>query len=59
MCDVKKYCDIYKEIEKLDSEDTLQLVLEAGDDDTKAFYEMVNDFLLQKRQKKAIEENRF
>ena len=59
MCDVKKYCDIYKEIEKLDSEDTLELVLEASDDDIKAFYEMVNDFLLQKRQKKVIEENRF
>ena len=29
MCDVKKYTEIYEEISKLNSEDTLQLVLES------------------------------
>ena len=28
MCDVKKYSDIYREISKLNTQDTLQLVLE-------------------------------
>ena len=35
MCDVEKYLKIYKEIKKLDPEDTLQLVLEAKDDEAK------------------------
>ena len=52
MCDVKKY-------EKLQPEDTLQLVLEAETEEQKGFYEMVGDFLLQKKQKKVIERNLF
>ena len=49
MCDVKKY-------EKLQPEDTLQLVLEAETEEQKEFYEMVGDFLLQKKQREVIEE---
>ncbi|SDB37678.1 hypothetical protein SAMN02910298_01827 [Pseudobutyrivibrio sp. YE44] len=59
MCDVKKYSDIYKEIKKLEPHDTLQLVLECEDDEEKDFYELVGDFLLQKRQKEAIARNVF
>ena len=57
MCDVKKFEQIYQEIETLQPEDTMQLVLEAETEDQRAFYEMVGDFLLQLRQKKAIEGN--
>ena len=46
MCDVKKYEKLYQEIEKLQPEDTLQLVLEAETEEQKEFYEMVGDFLL-------------
>jgi hypothetical protein len=59
MCDVKKYEKLYQEIEKLQPEDTLQLVLEAETEEQKEFYEMVGDFLLQKKQKKVIERNLF
>ncbi|HJB01006.1 MAG TPA: hypothetical protein H9780_07570 [Candidatus Mediterraneibacter merdavium] len=59
MCDVKKFEQIYQEIETLQPEDTMQLVLEAETEDQRAFYEMVGDFLLQLRQKKAIEGNLF
>ena len=59
MCDVNKYEDLYKEIEKLKPEDTLQLVLEAETEEQREFYEMVGDFLLQKKQKKVIERNLF
>ena len=59
MCDLKKYADIYEEIKKLTNSDTLQLVLESDDEDMKDFYELVGDFLLQKRQKKVVEENLF
>ena len=59
MCDVKKYSDIFKEIKKLNPDDTLQLVLEAKTEEEKSFYELVGDFLLQSRQKGSIERNVF
>ena len=43
----------------LQPEDTLQLVLEAETEDEKDFYELIGDFLLQKKQKQVIERNLF
>ncbi len=57
MCDVKKYSEIYKEIAKLNADDTLQLVLECETEEEKDFYEMVGDFLLQRRQREVLERN--
>jgi len=59
MCDIKKYSDIYKDIASLQPEDTLQLVLELESEEEKSFYELVTDFLLQIKQKQAIERNLF
>ncbi len=59
MCDVKKFSKIYKEISTLQPEDTLQLVLEVETEEEKDFYELVGDFLLQKKQKQVIERNLF
>lgn len=59
MCDVEKYSKIYQEIKKLDPEDTLQLVLEAKDDEESDFYELIGNFLLQQRQRTAIKGNFF
>ena len=44
---------------KLDPEDTLQLVLEAKDDEESDFYELIGNFLLQQRQRTAIKGNLF
>ena len=51
MCDVKKYSAIFQEINKLNPDDTLQLVLESQTEEEKSFYEMVGDFLLQNKQR--------
>jgi len=59
MCDTQRYYQIYKEIKDLTPEDTLQLVLEADSKEEQDFYFMVGDFLLQQRQKLAIEGNLF
>ena len=59
MCDVKKYERIYEEIACLDAEDTLQLMLEAETEEQREFYQVVGDFLLQKRQREAIEMKMF
>lgn len=53
------YERLYQEIEKLKPEDTLQLVLEAETEEQKEFYEMVGDFLLQKKQREVIERKLF
>ena len=57
MCDVKKYGEIYKEIIKLNAQDTLQLVLESETEDEKDFYEMIGNYLLQKKQQEVLERN--
>lgn len=59
MCDIQKYNRLYHDIEKLKPEDTMQLVLEAETEEEKSFYEMVGDFLLQRKQKEVIERNLF
>lgn len=59
MCDIKKYEKIYQEIARLEPEDTLQLVLEADTEEQREFYQLVGDFLLQKKQKQVIEGNLF
>lgn len=59
MCDVKKYEKIYEDIKELQPEDTLQLVLEAETEEQRNFYEMVGDFLLQRKQRQVIERKLF
>ena len=59
MCDTQRYYQIYQEIKELTPEDTLQLVLEADSKEEQDFFFMVGDYLLQQRQKLAIEGNLF
>ena len=54
-----KYEKIYEEIKCLEPEDTLQLTLEADSEEQREFYQMVGDFLLQKKQKQVIARNLF
>ena len=59
MCNKEKYTEIFHEIEKLTPDDTLQLILESNSEEEKDLYEMIGDYLLQKRQEKVIEGNLF
>ena len=59
MCNMQKYYDIYKEINELSPEDTLQLIKEAPSKEERDFYELIGNFLLQQKQKKVIERNLF
>ena len=59
MCDVKKYSMMFHDIKQLQPEDTLQLVLEAESKEEQDFFEMVGNFLLQRKQKQVIERNLF
>ena len=59
MCDVKKYSRMFQDIKQLQPEDTLQLVLEAESKEEQDFFEMVGNFLLQRKQKQVIERNLF
>ncbi len=57
MCDVKKYYDMYEDIKKLQPEDTLQLIMESKNKDEQEFFELIGDYLLQKKQRSVIERN--
>ena len=59
MCDVKKYNEIFQEINSFNQEDTLQLILEAKTQDERDFFALVGNFLLQKKQKAVVEGNLF
>ena len=59
MCDVKKYSKIFQDIKKLQPEDMLQLVMEEESEEEQDFFEMVGNFLLQRKQKQIIERNIF
>ena len=59
MCDVDKYLNMFHDMKNLQPEDTLQLVMEAKNDEEIDFFEMLGNFLLQKKQKKVIEGNLF
>ena len=59
MCDVKKYSKMFEDMKQLQPEDTLQLVLESKDKEERDFFEMVGNFLMQKKQKQVIERNLF
>ncbi len=59
MCDVKKYTEIFNEIKTLTQNDTMQLMLEAPSEEEKEFYEMVGNYLLQKKQQDCIKRNVF
>lgn len=59
MCDVKEFSKIFKKIENLSPEDTLQLILESDDEEQKDFYDMIGDYLLQKQQKEVLERRLF
>ena len=59
MCDVDKYLNMFHDMKNLQPEDTLQLVMEAKNDEERDFFEMLGNLLLQKKQKKVIEGNLF
>lgn len=59
MCDKEKYIKIYQEINELQLQDTLQLISEASTPDEKDFFEVITNYLLQKRQREAIANNVF
>lgn len=59
MCDIKKFKLIYEEINNLNPDDTLQLLLESETEEEQEFYEIIGNYLLQKKQRKVIEANKF
>lgn len=56
---MKKYEELYQEIEKLKPEDTLQLVLEAETEEQREFYELVGDFCFKNGRERQSKETCF
>ncbi|WP_125142761.1 hypothetical protein [Clostridium transplantifaecale] len=50
---------LYEECKDMDIDETLELVLNAETEEEQDFFSMLSDFLLQKQQKKVIDQKRF
>ena len=59
MCDVQKYSEMFEDIMSLQPEDTLQLVMEAKNEEERDFFELLGNYLLQRKQKILVERNMF
>lgn len=59
MCDVQKYSEMFEDIKRLQPEDTLQLVMEAKNEEERYFFELLGNYLLQRKQKILVERNMF
>lgn len=59
MCDVQKYSEMFEDIKRLQPEDTLQLVMEAKNEEERDFFELLGNYLLQRKQKILVERNMF
>lgn len=59
MCDVQKYSEMFEDIKSLQPEDTLQLVMEAKNEEERDFFELLGNYLLQRKQKIIVERNMF
>ena len=57
--DTAKYYKMYEEIKQLTAAETMQLILDAEDEEAREFFVVVGNFLLQKKQKQVIERNIF
>lgn len=59
MSDIKEYEDIAKKLSQLTPDETLQIITESNDPDTRQIYSIVGDYFLQKKQKKVIAEEKY
>lgn len=59
MDDINKYYKMYQEIKELTPDDTLQLMLHANSKDEQAFWGIVGNFFLQRKQKELIEKKAY
>ncbi|MBR1759518.1 MAG: hypothetical protein IJ744_12515 [Lachnospiraceae bacterium] len=59
MSDEEKREWIYKTVASLDPEDALEMMRKSKSEDQRRFFETVSNYLLQEKQRKAIEERRF
>lgn len=51
--------ELYNRCKDMDIEDTIELELEAVDEDERNFISVISDFILQQKQRKVIEQKRF
>ena len=58
MCDTKKYFQIFEELKSLSPEEVQQIIIESNDKEEQDFFMLICNFLLQQKQKIAIERNK-
>ena len=59
MSNIEVIRELYNRCKDLDIEDTIELELGAADEEERDFISVISDFILQQKQRKAIEQKRF
>lgn len=59
MSNIEIIRELYNRCKEMDFEDTLELELEASDDEEQGFISVISDYILQQKQRKVIEQKRF
>lgn len=59
MSNIEIIRELYNRCKDLDIEDTIELELGAADEEERDFISVISDFILQQKQRKAIEQKRF
>lgn len=50
---------LYNECKDMDIDETMELVLSAETEEEQDFFSVISDFILQRKQRKVIEQKRF
>ena len=50
---------LYEQCRDMDIDDTMDLVLNAETEEEREFFSLLSDFILQRKQKEVIEQNKF
>ncbi|WP_394921488.1 hypothetical protein [uncultured Robinsoniella sp.] len=51
--------ELYEQCKDMDIEESMELMLDAENEEEQDFISVISDFILQKKQKKVIEQKRF
>ena len=59
MSNIESARKLYEQCKDMDIDETRELVLAAKNEDEIEFFSLLSDFILQRKQKKVIEQGRF
>jgi len=59
MPNIETIRELFEQCKDMDIEESMELMLDAENEEEQEFISVISDFILQKKQKQAIEQKRF